>query len=279
METEKNINTHFPEVKGLEINYSEQPGLSNGGSPNILIQDEVGIVRQYPKTPTESYKGYIWDGSNLPQKDSGPFEWAIQGSDPAVGGIQTGAEPVITTAGDFYEQLLQQPRVVQAEVLIKKDKIYTIRRVTLGKDPQETYIAGSDLTDFQKEIILDKILGEYRSQGDEVAVAIAKKSEPMFDNSSLMKQMKVAFDKVQIDNYKSYEKELEKNLMFGSGVPAEKLGVDPEKAFGINLHKSYFGDDAKNSDVVTAMAMALMSSGSINIPDPSMKPLIDVPGT
>jgi len=279
METEKNINTHFPEVKGLEINYSEQPGLSNGGSPNILIQDEVGIVQQYPKTPTESYKGFIWDASNLPQKDSGPFEWAIQGSDPAVGGIQTGAEPVITTAGDFYEQLLQQPRVVQAEVLIKKDKIYTIRRVTLGKDPQETYIAGSDLTDFQKEIILDKILGEYRSQGDEVAVAIAKKSEPMFDNSSLMKQMKVAFDKVQIDNYKSYEKELEKNLMFGSGVPAEKLGVDPEKAFGINLHKSYFGDDAKNSDVVTAMAMALMSSGSINIPDPSMKPLIDVPGT
>jgi len=279
METEKNINTHFPEVKGLEINYSEQPGLSNGGSPNILIQDEVGIVQQYPKTPTESYKGFIWDASNLPQKDSGPFEWAIQGSDPAVGGIQTGAEPVITTAGDFYEQLLQQPRVVQAEVLIKKDKIYTIRRVTLGKDPQETYIAGSDLTDFQKEIILDKILGEYRSQGDEVAVAIAKKSEPMFDNSSLMKQMKVAFDKAQIDNYKSYEKELEKNLMFGSGVPAEKLGVDPEKAFGINLHKSYFGDDAKNSDVVTAMAMALMSSGSINIPDPSMKPLIDVPGT
>lgn len=279
METEKNINTHFPEVKGLEINYSEQPGLSNGGSPNILIQDEVGIVQQYPKTPTESYKGFIWDASNLPQKDSGPFEWAIQGSDPAVGGIQTGAEPVITTAGDFYEQLLQQPRVVQAEVLIKKDKIYTIRRVTLGKDPQETYIAGSDLTDFQKEIILDKILGEYRSQGDEVAVAIAKKRETKPDASSLAAMMVRQMDKKQLDDINKFQEEQERAILFGSGVPSEKIGVDPEKAFGINLHKSYFGDDAKNSDVVTAMAMALMSSGSINIPDPSMKPLIDVPGT
>lgn len=247
----------FPEVEGLGISY-EEPCLCNGGSPNIMIQDEVGIVppQEFPLTPKESYKGVIWDASKKP----GEFQWNLQGIDPAVSDIQAGAEPVITTAGDFYEQLLQQPRVVQAEVLIKKDRIYTIRRVSPGKET-EMYIAGSDLTDFQKEIVLDKILGEYRSQGDEVAVAIAKKPEtkPMFDTGSLMDQMKISMDKQQLDAYKKFAEEQERALMFGSKVHEEMQG--------------------KADDLVTSLGTAMMQSREmgVQLQNPLSKPIIDIP--
>ena len=270
METEKNINTHFPEVKGLEINF-ETPGLSNGGSPNIMIQDEVGIVSPNVRTlehqePTESYKGMIWDASAKP----GEFQWDLQGKDPAVSDIQAGAEPVITTAGDFYEQLREQPRVVQANVLIKPDKIYTIRRVNSAGGSKSLFVAGSDLTRLQQEIVIDKILGEYRSQGDEVAVAIKKReTKPAFNNGGLLDQMVKAMDQKTKDDFAQIQYDHEKNLMFGSGVPAEKFGVDPEKAFGINLHKSYFGDDVEKGDAVTAFGLAMMHSKGCILPDPA----------
>jgi len=250
-------NQDFPEIEGMAFVFDPGHGSAdNGKRPSILIQDEIGLLPQkenqefqwnlqgdqHPLTPKESYKFIELDLSKAVED--------IPGGEPS---------PTILSAGDFYDQLLEQPRVVQAEVLIKKDRIYTIRRVSPGK-VEEKFIAGSDLTDFQKEIVLDKILGEYRSQGDEVAVAIEKKAEPMFNTGSLMNQMKRSMDQQQIDAYKKLQEDQEKALMFGSKV-----------------HDNMQGND----DVVTSLGLAMMQTRGmgIQLENPLSKPIIDFPGT
>ena len=272
----------FPEAQGMGINFHEgsEPEnnwsagcvVANGSSPTVHIQDEVGVFGP----------GIL----NSVREGVGTTE-----------AVAESVSPTLISAPDFVEKLERMPHSMRVAALINPDEIYTIFRSVGPSHTERLEIPGSDLTPEQEELVVAKILEDYRSQGHEVAVEQVESPQSFADR--LIDMM----DKIQIDTpsgpqsiyinqaqqqmYEDFMKKQEQSLLFGSGVPQVMTGpTESHRMITMDLtDKDWMGhtelltkDEVANKygDMMTATGLAMMSNQGLNLPNPLNKPIIEV---